>query len=259
MNGYLFSILPLWATYTGIVFIILLSVKSGILYSNWRKKRIKNEDDGSINTIVGATLGLLAFILAFTFSLSTSRFDAQKQFLLEEINSIETSWLRAGLIEEPFSEQIQQALADYTKVRINLVENPKITQESLKKSEEIQSKIWSILTLLIKQNIGNDKINVLLIQSINDMFDYQTRRISKAYIDRIPYLIWIALFGLLIIAMFEVGYLLGKAEKSNWVLVLALSMAFSAIVIIIVDLDNSKGHIKINHKVLYDMYDRISI
>ena len=79
MNGYLFSILPLWAIYITIVLIIILSVRAGVTFARWRKKRVKNEDDGPINTLVGATLGLLAFMLAFTFSLSSSRFDARKQ------------------------------------------------------------------------------------------------------------------------------------------------------------------------------------
>ncbi|MDU8887164.1 hypothetical protein RXV94_13415 [Yeosuana sp. MJ-SS3] len=257
MNGYLFATLPLWAIYLGIVLIIILSVRGGIAFARWRKKHIEKEDDSSINTIVGATLGLLAFMLAFTFNLSSNRFDARKQFLLEEVNSIETSWLRAGLIEQPFSDQLQKMLVEYTEVRIWLLDNPSNVQEAIRKSEDLQNTIWLLLTTMTKNNIGDSRINALLIDSVNNMFDYQSRRIAKAFIDRIPNLIWIALFALIIIAMFEVGYLLGKSEKSNWVMVLALSMAFSAIIIIIVDLDSSKGNITVNNQALFDMYDRI--
>ena len=118
MNGYLFSTLPLGVIYIIIVLIIVLSVRSGIAFAKWRKKHVKHEDDSSINTLVGSTLGLLAFILAFTFSLSSSRFDARKQFLLEEVNSIETSWLRAGLVEEPYNSQIKKALKEYVEVEV---------------------------------------------------------------------------------------------------------------------------------------------
>ena len=258
MNGYLFSILPLWAIYITIVLIIILSVRAGVTFARWRKKRVKNEDDGPINTLVGATLGLLAFMLAFTFSLSSSRFDARKQFLLEEVNTIETSWLRSGLVEQPYSNQLRKKLVDYTEIRIWLLDNPSKVKETLKKSSEIQNDIWALLTLMTKNNIGDSRINALLIESINDMFDYQSRRVSKGLVDRIPNLIWIALFSLIIISMFEVGYLLGKSEKANWILVLALSMAFSAIIIIIVDLDSSKGHITLNYQSLYDMHSRIN-
>ena len=257
MNGYLFSTLPLGVIYIIIVLIIVLSVRSGIAFAKWRKKHVKHEDDSSINTLVGSTLGLLAFILAFTFSLSSSRFDARKQFLLEEVNSIETSWLRAGLVEEPYNSQIKKALKEYVEVRIWIIKSPKRIKEGINNSLKIQNTIWALITDMNQKNIGKDIINATLIEAINDMFDYQTRRIAKGTQDRIPSLIWIALFLLIMLAMFEVGYLLGKSEKSNWALVLALSMSFSIIIIIIVDLDSSKGNITINHQAMYDMYDRI--
>ena len=255
--NHLFSILPLWLIYSLFVLLMIISIKGGMNFYRWRKKRIEHEDDSSINTLVGATLGLLAFILAFTFNLSSSRFDARKHFFLEEVNSIETSWLRAGLIQSPYKEQLQKELVDYTEIRIWGNNNPNKIKEAIEKSQAIQNTIWSIITNMTIENNGNDKINSLLINAVNDMFDNQTRRISIGLIDRIPNLIWLALFGLTIIAMFEVGYLLGKTEKANWVLVFALSMSFSAIVLLIVDLDSSKGHITINNQALYDMYNRI--
>lgn len=255
--NHLFSILPLWLIYSLFVLLMIISIKGGMNFYRWRKKRIEHEDDSSINTLVGATLGLLAFILAFTFNLSSSRFDARKHFFLEEVNSIETSWLRARLIQSPYKEQLQKELVDYTEIRIWGNNNPNKIKEAIEKSQAIQNTIWSIITNMTIENNGNDKINSLLINAVNDMFDNQTRRISIGLIDRIPNLIWLALFGLTIIAMFEVGYLLGKTEKANWVLVFALSMSFSAIVLLIVDLDSSKGHITINNQALYDMYNRI--
>jgi len=257
MNGYLFSILPLWAIYFSIVLMIILSVRGGISFARWRKKRIGSEDDSPTNTLVAATLGLLAFMLAFTFGLTSSRFDARKLFLLEEVNSIETSWLRSGLVEQPYNIQLQKELVDYVEIRLELIDNPNIVSEALKKSGKIQNNIWALITTMTKENVGDSRINALLIESVNNMFDYQTRRVVKATVDRIPNLIWMALMSLIIISMFQVGYLFGRTEKSNWVLVLALSLAFSAIIIIIVDLDSSKGNITLNQQVLYDMYDRI--
>jgi hypothetical protein len=256
MSGTIFPNLPIWAIYVIIVLLIVFAVRSGIAYSRWRRTHFLNENDSSINTIAGATLGLLAFILAFTFSLGTSRFEARKHFLLEEVNSIETSWLRSSLVAKPYNEELQKALVDYVEIRIWLIDNPEKVNEVIKKSQELQNKIWKLVTELTKKDSGNERINALLIDAVNNMFDNQTRRVTIGS-DRIPTLIWIALFTLIFIAMFEVGYLLGKTEKSNWVLVFALSMAFATIVVLIVDLDSSTGHITINNQSLYDMYDRI--
>jgi hypothetical protein len=257
MDNYFFSNLPLWVIYIIIVFFIVLSIRAGMAFAHWRKKRLKFDDESTINTLVGATLGLLTFILAFTFSLSSSRFDARKQFFLDEVNSIETSWLRAGLMEQPFSNQLRSALVAYTEVRFYGIENPDKPKETIAKAVQIQNQIWALITEMNRQNIGKDRINVLLIEAVNDMFDMQTKRISKGLIDHIPHLIWIALYILVMVSMFEVGYILGKSEKSNWALILALSMSFSVIIIIIVDLDSYKGFITLNQQAMYDMYDRI--
>jgi len=259
MNSTIFSSLPIWTLYIIIVLLIVFAIRSGIAYARWRRAHFSNENDSAINTLAGATLGLLAFILAFTFSLGTSRFEARKHFLLEEINSIETSWLRSALVADPYNTELQKALVEYVEIRIWLIDNPDKVKQVLKKSQELQTKIWGLITELSKNDLGNDRINALLIDAVNDMFDNQTRRISIGVNDRIPSLIWIALFTLIVIAMFEVGYLLGKTDKLNWVLVFALSMAFATIVVLIIDLDSARGHITINNQSLYDMYDRIKI
>lgn len=257
MSCFILNFLPLWVNYLITVILIISAIKGGMTYAKWRNKNGRSDDDTSLNTLVGATLGLLAFILAFTFSLSSSRFDARKQFLLEEVNAIETSWLRAGLVENPYSLDLRKELVAYVNIRIWLIENPDRAHEAVANSITIQNKIWELVTEMTKEDSGNQQIKSLVIQSINDMFDFQTKRVSKALIDKIPGFIWAALFLLVIVAMFEVGYLLGKEKNSNWVLVLALSLSFSAVVIIIVDLDSVNGFITINNQVLYDMYDRI--
>lgn len=257
LSCFILNFLPLWVNYILVVVLIILAIKSGMSFAKWRRKNHGLDENSAINTLVGATLGLLAFMLAFTFSLSSSRFDARKNFMLEEVNSIETSWLRAGLVESPYSGQLRKELEAYTEIRVFVMDHPEQIEDILKKSQNIQNNIWRLITELTKSKSSNQVINGLLINAVNDMFDFQTKRVSKALIDKIPKFIWGALFLLVFIAMFEVGFLLGKAETPNWVLVVALSMAFSAIIIIIVDLDSVNGFITINPQVLYDMYERI--
>ena len=70
--------------------------------------------------MVGAMLGLLAFILAFTFGLVAARFDTRRQVLLDEANAIGTTYLRAGMLPEQ-GEKIRALLRDYVSVRLNAV------------------------------------------------------------------------------------------------------------------------------------------
>ena len=50
---------------------------------------------------MGSTLGLLAFMLAFTFGMSGTRFDARKQLVLDEASAVLRAYQRAQLLPEP--------------------------------------------------------------------------------------------------------------------------------------------------------------
>src|SRR5271170_1853452 len=59
----------------------------------------------SISTIEGAILGLLALLIAFTFSMALSLFEARRDTLLNEANAIGTTALRARLLPTPYSTE----------------------------------------------------------------------------------------------------------------------------------------------------------
>lgn len=93
MSGKLLESIPLWLTFVLTVALVLFSIFGGVSYGCFRKKRSGKDTEGAASTGVGASLGLLAFILAFTFGLTASRFDARKTLLLDEVNAIETAYL----------------------------------------------------------------------------------------------------------------------------------------------------------------------
>ena len=224
-----------------------------------RRQSYLGKEDSSIHTIVAANLALLAFILAFTFNLATSRFDARKSFLLQEVNAIETAWLRTDLVRGTQGADIKALLEEYLRIRIVAAENPEKIKETISRSDAIQKEIWSIVTSLIHELPRTDPVDALFVDAINEMLDIQTNRIAANFSYRIPTTIWIALFVLAMFSFFSVGYLLGMAKQTNWYIILMLSLAFTAIIMVIIDLDSGKGTIQLNQQPLYDLYDRLLI
>jgi hypothetical protein len=45
-----------------------------------------------------------------------------------------------------------------------------------------------------------------------------------------------------------VGYLFMKSEKPNWILILAISLAFSLVILMVVSFDRTDGSIKVNQQ-----------
>ena len=72
-NNALIDALPLWGLFIAILGVVLISVECRYRLGKFRLSRCEQEKEAPVGTMVRATLGLLAFILAFTFGLASSR------------------------------------------------------------------------------------------------------------------------------------------------------------------------------------------
>src|SRR3954447_23646437 len=82
-----------------------------------RKAHIEGSD---IGTLTGAALGLLALLLAFSFSIALSRYDARRDMVLEEANAIGSTANFALMLPDTSKRPILSLLRDYTAIRIGL-------------------------------------------------------------------------------------------------------------------------------------------
>jgi hypothetical protein len=112
------DVLPLWALFIVILLVVLLSVEFGYRLGKYRRSRREEEKEAPLGTMVAATLGLLAFILAFTFGLAAQRFDTRRQVLLDEANAIGTTYLRAGMLPER-GQEVRDLLRTYVATRLD--------------------------------------------------------------------------------------------------------------------------------------------
>lgn len=82
---------PMWLLYGGTVLLLLTGSELGFRVGTRHRARAPEGEKAPANAMMGATLGLLAFMLAFTFGMSSTRFDARKQLVLEEASAIMVS------------------------------------------------------------------------------------------------------------------------------------------------------------------------
>src|SRR5689334_20562394 len=94
-----FDALPLWALFGLILLLVVASVEAGI-WLGMRRRALCDLEQNPVSAMVGAALGLLAFMLAFTFSLAADRYETRRNLVLEESNAIGTTWLRASTLPE---------------------------------------------------------------------------------------------------------------------------------------------------------------
>jgi hypothetical protein len=250
-NNGILDALPLWGLFIVILLVVLLSVECGYRLGKYRRSRSEQEKEAPVGTMVGATLGLLAFILAFTFGLAAARFDTRRQVLLDEANAIGTTYLRAGILPE-HGEQIRTLLRDYVAARLEAVQSGKIA-DGISQSESIQQQLWSHAEAVGKTN-PNSIVVGLFVQSLNEVIDLHAKRLQAGVRSRIPGAIWLGLFAVAALSLAAMGYQAGLARTRRSLAVFAVAITFSVVIELIADLDRpQQGVLRVSQQALLDL------
>src|SRR5271166_553669 len=110
--------LDLAILYPVVVILIVAAAEVGRLIG--LRVRRREPEGADLGTLAGAALGLLALLLAFSFSIALSRYDARRTQALEEANAIGSTANFALMLPAPAQEPILALLREYTAVRVML-------------------------------------------------------------------------------------------------------------------------------------------
>jgi hypothetical protein len=253
----LLDALPLWGLFVVILLVVLVSVELGYRLAKYPRTRHKQEKEAPLGTMVGATLGLLAFILAFTFGLAAARFDSRRQVLLDEANAIGTTYLRAAMLPER-RDDIRVLLRAYIDTRLEAIQSGNIA-EGMRRSEEIQQQVWSQAVAVGEAN-PNSIVVGLFVQSLNEVIDLHAKRVQAGLRSRIPGAIWIGLFTVAALSLAAMGYQAGLGGTRRSLAVFAVAITFSVVIELIADLDRpQQGILKVSQQSLVDLQKSISV
>jgi hypothetical protein len=254
--------IPLWLMYVGTVAIVLLSIYAGSLIGRHHRQRLEKDRQATLDTMVTTTIGLLAFILAFTFSLTTARFHFRQELLLKEVNTIETAFLRADLIPEPYRSKSRALLSEYIDVRVRFARHPTQVEEATQESDRLERLLWRQAAALKNADVKNTNLAQLFVDSLSAMFGLETQRLTVGSAYGLPWILWVALVILTILSMLAVGYHFGMSGKAGWLLVIVLSLAFSVVILLTAELDRSgateDGLVRISPQPLIDLQQSIN-
>jgi hypothetical protein len=243
---------PLWGLFGATVAVVLLSIEAGYWLGRYRRRRSEEEKEGPVGAIVAATLGLLGFILAFTFGLAASRFDARRQIVVEEANAVGTTYLRAGLLPDGRGVKIRKLLRDYVDARLDAVETGNIDQ-LLQRSDRLHRELWKEAEAEGQKHPDSIVVG-LFIQSLNETIDIHAKRILVAVRSRIPGVLWGALYLVTILTMAGVGYYGGLTKSNRSLAIVVLAMTFTAIMTLVADLDRPReGFLTVSQQAMIDL------
>jgi len=206
---------------------VLLGIEAGILLGRLNPRK-DEEKEVQISTFVGSMLGLVAFMLAFTFGYVADRYDDRKTLVRDEANAIGTAYLRSVFLPEAEQARAAGLFRDYVDISIEAaqVRNSATLHQKVQQTAAIQGDLWRTAVTEARRDLNSD-VAALYIEALNGMFDIRASRIAVALEDRIPWGIWLVLYGLMLLGMSGIGYqtAVTRARRSWEVPLLAVSFA----------------------------------
>ncbi len=226
-----------------------------LLGTRARKRRAEHPDQ--LANIQGATLGLLALLLGFSFALAAERFSDRVQLITQEANAIGTVWLRCDLLPDADREATRQVLRAYTGYRIEFYDATETTARAraIAESERLQNSIWTAFVTTAKAAPERAEI---LLPPVNELIDLHGSRVAASR-RHMPGVLLGLLVVCSVVSMASVGYGCGVAGKRNVVLTTALTFLIAGTLWAIIDMDHPrKGLIRVGQQPKLDLRESLS-
>jgi hypothetical protein len=215
-----------------------------------QRRGAKQEDLGML---AGSTLGLLALLLAFSFSLALSRFDTRRSMVLDEANAIGSAANFAIMLPEATRQPILDLLREYTAVRTGLGRpfDPAKLEHDVARSVDLQAMLWQFAVTLTAESPQSLPI-YRFVGSLNEMNNIHESRLS-AIRFRIPAEVMVLLLGVAIVAMALTGYHSGVRGARRPMATILTAMTVAIVMTLVVDLDRpARGFIQVPVQPLVD-------
>jgi hypothetical protein len=258
MGRYFLEGMPMAGVYLCIVLLILASCEAGILIG--RHHLGTRRDEGAVTSVgpmVAGLLGMLAFVLAFTFSMAASHHGARKQDVLTEAIQIGTAYSRADLTGEARGPQLKRLLREYVDVRLRAARPGGDVKAGVARSLEIHDLLWAQV-LSADREPSQHRI-ALVIASVNDVIAMHERRVADAVRARIPDGIWLGLMAITVLTMGTLGLQIGLSGKRRLVGIIPIALAFAVLATLVLDLNRPQGgFITVSQQPMLDLQARMN-
>jgi hypothetical protein len=246
--GRLFADFSTWGVFVATSFLVLVSAEIGY---RWAAKRREKgvENEAPIGTMAAATLGFLAFLLAFTFGIAEDAFHARKVGLVQEANAIRLTYLLSGVVPPAQRTEIRTVLRQYVDERLRWANGqPDAPGTS---ATALLDRLWKAVAVVAEQSPGT--VDVFLGYA-SRVIEVQQERVMLRELSRIPVAFWVVVGFLTFLSACAVGYHAGVAQTRRSPVVLAVAFAFGAVVMVIADLDRSEhGFINVSQQPMIDL------
>jgi ABC-type multidrug transport system fused ATPase/permease subunit len=244
------------------VLIQVLFIEIGFRYGKTKQGKPYKAQMAQVRAIMGASLGLLAFMLAFSFNMAQQHFEQRTQAYMLEVSAIDSAYRGADLIGTEQKLQARELLRHFAKLRLQTTQAAKEADmdavvEMIRESERIHDMLWALAEGAM-EGAGDHEDTGIFAQSVLAMINAHDARLQAALFNRISPIIWLTLFFMALLSMIVMGYQAGLTGTRSTLATFTLAITFSAVMTLITDLDRPNMSLfEMNQQLMVELESRM--
>ena len=218
---------------------MLILLEIGRRFGVRRRPKESEGERGGLGTVEGAVFALFGLMIAFAFSGAASRFNEKRMLIAEEVNTIETAYLRLHLVSQEARPALRDLFRLYVDSRLETyrkLPNMKAAELEMSKSKKLQEEIWTEAVAASRLPGSHPAAGLLLLPALNNMIDITTTRTMWLQIHP-PRIIYVLLFGLGLICALLAGYRMSSGQHRSWLHILGFTVLTVVIVYVMLDIE----------------------
>jgi hypothetical protein len=204
--------------------------------------------------VQAALLTLVGLILAFGLAMAVTRYEARRAAVVDEANAIGTAYLRAQTLPEPVRSLSLPLYEHYTDASLRLsrsIPGSAAARSAIASESLVQRRLWHLAGQALDMQ-PTQSAPRLYVESLNDMIDMQTTRVS-ALNNRVPSAILLVQVIGAAIALFLLALYLALMSRGVATVLLAAGL-LTLLLFVTFDLDRpSRGFITIPNETLVQL------
>jgi hypothetical protein len=178
--------LSTWELWLVVAAIVLGFVAVGYLAGRFLREHAETLRE-PVGIVQGAFFALVGLILAFGLSLAIGRYDSRRAAVVDDANTIGTTYLRAQTLAEPVRSRSIQLLRQYVDASLALSHAVPTTgrfRDVVARQDVLQRRLWGLAGDALR-GAPRDSAPRLYVETLNEMIDQQTVRVASIN-NRIP-------------------------------------------------------------------------
>lgn len=220
--------------------LMVIACEGGYYWHRRSKSRHgSKEESGEEAHVLAAALGLLALMLAFTFSMAQGRHDDRRDLLVKEAGAIVATYLQVQMVDQPGRDVLNRELQHYVDIRLRYFDShgDRAKIDAYDRASEAQHVIlWETMLQATKPHRATTVVGIVSAP-MAEMINAQGER-KSARIARVPTEVMQALVIYALISAFMLGYIMGGHRARHRIVSTILFALIAVAMMVTLDLDS---------------------